>query len=99
MSETTLQGYRGIGRAVLEEHGVSIWSDVEMETSKGTFKGIILPRSETADDRHIVLKLSSGYNIGIAAESILKITERGRREAHYKIPEKVPSPSWRICAT
>ena len=88
MNDTTLQGYRGIGRAVLEQHGVSIWSVVEMETSKGAFKGIILPRSETADDRHIVLKLSSGYNIGIAAESILKITERGRREAHYKIPEK-----------
>jgi len=88
MSDKALQGYRGIGKDVLERHGVFVWSDVQMETTKGTFRGIVLPRSETADDRHIVLKLSSGYNVGIAADSISKITEHGRCEANYKIPEK-----------
>ncbi len=81
-------GYRGPGLAVLDHHGVSVWSEVELTTDGGSFKGIILPRSETADDRHIVLKLASGYNVGIAAESVIDITEHGRREAHYKIPEK-----------
>ncbi|MFH1417039.1 MAG: Glu-tRNA(Gln) amidotransferase subunit GatD, partial [Planctomycetota bacterium] len=72
----------------LDKFGVSVWSDVEVKTGDGGFKGIILPRSETADDKHIVLKLVSGYNVGVAADSITRITEHGRREAHYKIPEK-----------
>jgi len=88
MSEDPLKGYRGPGRRVLEEHGVAVWSDVDVESKRGRFRGLILPRSETADDRHVVLKLKSGYNIGVAADSITKMSEHGRREAHYKIPEK-----------
>ena len=59
-----------------------------METTGGPFRGLILPRSETADDRHIVLKLASGYNVGIDATSISQITAHGRREANYRIPHK-----------
>jgi glutamyl-tRNA(Gln) amidotransferase subunit D len=83
-----LKGYRGPGRAVLEKHGVGVWSDVELQSARGNFRGLILPRSETSDDRHIVLKIASGYNVGIAADTITAMRELGRREAHYKIPEK-----------
>jgi len=88
MSDNGRQEYRGVGRALLERFGVSVWSDVEVDTSRGHFRGIILPRSETADNEHVVLKLSSGYNVGIAVSAVQRITPRGRREAHYKIPEK-----------
>lgn len=88
MSNDKTSGYRGPGKAVLDRFGVGVWSDVEMETSTGRFIGLILPRSETADDKHIVLKIVSGYNIGVAANTISNITEKGRREVHYKIPEK-----------
>ncbi len=88
MTEQTLEGYRGVARGVLERHGVGVWSDVEIESGPGRFSGLILPRSETADDKHVVLKLASGYNIGIAADSITNIREQGRREVCYKIPEK-----------
>ncbi len=87
-SDEKVKGYRGIGRAVLERHGVGVWSDVEVDSSRGRFRGLILPRSETADDRHVVLKLRSGYNVGVAAETIINMVELGRREANYKIPEK-----------
>jgi glutamyl-tRNA(Gln) amidotransferase subunit D len=83
-----LKGYRGPGRALLQRFGVGVWSEVEIESARGHFRGLILPRSETADDRHIVLKLGSGYNVGIAADSVSAMREVGRREAHYKIPEK-----------
>ncbi len=82
------KGYRNPARAVLKENGVSVWSSVEMNTSRGVFKGLILPRSETADNKHIMLKLHNGYNIGIAVSTIQEIRELGRKEAHYKIPEK-----------
>ncbi len=32
--------------------------------------------------------MNSGYNVGISAESVRKIAVGGRKEAHYKIPEK-----------
>jgi glutamyl-tRNA(Gln) amidotransferase subunit D len=82
------KGYRDPALGILEENRVRVWSDVKMETSRGEFTGIILPRSETADARHIVMKLRNGYNIGIAVDTIQKITEASRKEAHYKIPEK-----------
>lgn len=87
-SDQAYKGYRGSALAVLRAFNAMIWSDVQLRTRHGSFTGIILPRSETADPDHIVLKLRSGYNIGIAAESVEAITVAGRKEAHYKIPEK-----------
>jgi glutamyl-tRNA(Gln) amidotransferase subunit D len=82
------RGYRGEALETLKAYDAQVWSDVEVVTDKGTFTGIVLPRSETADPHHIVLKLRSGYNIGIAAEGVTAIIVQGRKEAHYKIPEK-----------
>ncbi len=82
------KGYRGEALSLLKAHGVRVWSDAEVATTRGAFKGIILPRSETADDKHIVLKLRNGYNVGIAVATVTSIIEIGYKEAHYKIPEK-----------
>jgi len=82
------RGYRGPGREVLLRNGVRVWSEVTVATAEGDFQGLILPRSETSDDRHIVLKLASGYNVGLAADRIRAMVEVGRREANYKIPER-----------
>lgn len=82
------KGYKGKAKAKLIEQKVKVWSDVVVKTPKGSFKGIILPRSETADDRHIVLKLHNGYNVGINIRSIKNIKEVGYKKANYKIPEQ-----------
>jgi len=82
------KGYRGEALECLKRFEVGVWSDVEIDSTHGTFTGIILPRSETADDRHIVLKLRNGYNVGLAVDTIEGVKELGRKEAHYKIPEK-----------
>jgi glutamyl-tRNA(Gln) amidotransferase subunit D len=71
----------------MEETKVKVWSDVEIHTGDGVFRGIILPRVETADDWHIVLKMPNGYNIGIDVNRIVSIHELGYKEACYKIPE------------
>lgn len=82
------KGYSDPALRILKNNKVRVWSDVEMDTKRGKFSGIILPRSETSDPYHIVLKLGNGYNIGIAVDIIIKIKEISRKEAHYKIPEK-----------
>lgn len=87
-SNDNYRGYRGEALETLKTYNAQVWSDVEIKTPDGIFTGIVLPRSETADPLHVVLKLRSGYNIGVAAKSIEAITVQGRKEAHYKIPEK-----------
>jgi glutamyl-tRNA(Gln) amidotransferase subunit D len=87
MQDDVYKGYRGIARDTLAKFGVKVWSEVEIRSSKGLFRGVILPRSEIADDRHIVLKMWNGYNIGVAAEHVEAVRETGYKEAHYKIPE------------
>jgi glutamyl-tRNA(Gln) amidotransferase subunit D len=82
------KGYKGAARETLAGHNIRVWSETEVVTSRGLFKGIVLPRSENDDDRHIVLKLASGYNIGVAIDTVESMKEVGYREAHYKIPEK-----------
>jgi len=82
------KGYRGPALSTLKKFNASVWSDVEVKTGSGTYKGLILPRSETADEFHIVLKLPIGYNIGIAVEKVTDIKINGRKEANYKIPEQ-----------
>ncbi|MBD3851324.1 MAG: Glu-tRNA(Gln) amidotransferase subunit GatD [Acidobacteria bacterium] len=84
-----LRGYRGRARARLEELGVKVWSDVRLVNSAGSvFEGVILPRSGTFDDLHIVLKLKNGYNVGIHVDRVDSVEEVGYKEAVYKIPEK-----------
>lgn len=88
MSDDSYKGYRGEALGVLKNFNALVWSDVEIKTDTGNFKGIILPRSETSDAEHVVIKVRSGYNVGIAAKRIEDIKIEGRKEAHYKIPEK-----------
>jgi len=82
------KGYKGRALEVLKEWKMRVWSDSVVDTTRGVFEGIILPRSENDDDKHIVIKLITGYNVGIDIDTITGIKERGYKEAHYKIPEK-----------
>lgn len=82
------KGYRGTALGVLKNFDALVWSDVDITTTDGKYHGLILPRSETADDKHIVLKMPVGYNIGISAEKITSIKIKGRKEAKYQIPEQ-----------
>ncbi|HOZ08294.1 MAG TPA: Glu-tRNA(Gln) amidotransferase subunit GatD [candidate division Zixibacteria bacterium] len=88
MAEDILKGYRGAAREVLEKYRIRVWSQTEINTTRGGFAGILLPRSVNDDENHLVLKLATGYNIGIDVATILDMKESGYKEAHYKIPEK-----------
>ena len=84
-----LKGYKGLARQKLSQWGIRVWSDVIVTNDAGSvFEGVILPRSETFDDLHIVLKQPTGYNVGIHVDRVTQIKEVGYKEAIYKIPEK-----------
>lgn len=82
------RGYREPMRSLMEEQGVKVWSEITAQTTRGVFEGLILPRSETADADHLVLKLDSGYNIGLHYDTIQSMEATGYREAVYAIPER-----------
>lgn len=84
----TLKGYKGRAREVLRSFNIRVWSEAVINTTRGDFKGVILPRSENDDDAHIVLKLATGYNVGIAVDTIQDMKEYNFKEINYKIPER-----------
>ena len=65
MSADFFQGYKGRSLEVLKKFNVRVWGQAELNTTRGEFKGTILPRSVNDDDEHIVMKVITGYNIGI----------------------------------
>ncbi|MCE1189364.1 MAG: Glu-tRNA(Gln) amidotransferase subunit GatD [Ignavibacteria bacterium] len=88
MAEDIFQGYKGAALETLMKYNVRVWGQGEIETTRGKFTGTVLPRAENDDDKHIVLKISTGYNIGIDVDTITDMRETGYKKAVYKIPEK-----------
>ncbi len=88
MSEDFFQGYKGDALNVLKKFKTRVWGQTEIETTRGRFVGTVLPRSENDDDQHIVLKIPTGYNVGIDINTITTMKETGYKKANYKIPEK-----------
>ncbi len=70
MSE--FRGYTGKSLEFLKTNKISVGDSVKI-LSDLTYFGIIMPRYEHSDDNHMVLKLKSGYNIGLEIEKIQKI--------------------------
>ncbi|QLH10167.1 Glu-tRNA(Gln) amidotransferase subunit GatD [Nitrosarchaeum sp. AC2] len=70
MSE--FRGYAGKSLEFLKINKISVGDSVKILADL-TYLGIIMPRYEHSDDSHLVLKLKSGYNIGLEIEKIKKI--------------------------
>ena len=66
------RGYTGMSLTFLKKSNVKVGDSVKI-TEDLTYTGILMPRYEHTDDKHIVLKLKSGYNIGIEVNKIKKI--------------------------
>ncbi|RUA23905.1 MAG: Glu-tRNA(Gln) amidotransferase GatDE subunit D [Bacteroidetes bacterium] len=86
--EDIFQGYKGEALALLKKYKVRVWGTAIAETTRGKFEGTVLPRSENDDDQHIVMKIVTGYNIGIDVQTVTSMKETGYKKANYAIPEK-----------
>ena len=82
MSE--FRGYMGKSLEFLKTNKISVGDSVKILADL-TYSGIIMPRYEHSDDKHLVLKLKSGYNLGLEIEKIKKIEKISNSE---KIIEK-----------
>jgi len=66
------RGYKGNSLEFLKKNQIIIGDSVNILTDI-IYSGIIMPRYEHSDDKHIVLKLKSGYNIGLEISKINKV--------------------------
>lgn len=86
--------YKQISQDFLTQADVSIGDYVEVSKKDITYKGILLDRSEDSEDSYIVLKLDSGYNIGInIEESSIKLIEHGEKPKIGYDNEEIPKDS------
>lgn len=86
MSEYT--GYEGRSLEFLKSNNVSVGDSVKI-TADLTFLGIIMPRYEHSDDKHVVLKLNNGYNIGLELDKITKIEKISSSEKTVEPQPKI----------
>ena len=81
-------GYDGNSLEFLKTNKISIGDSVKI-LADITYSGIVMPRYEHSDDKHIVLKLKSGYNIGLEIAKIEKVEKN-------PTPEKIVEKSERV---
>ena len=75
-----LAGYRGRALEFLTKAKASIGDVLEVKTEWGMVTGTLVPRYQHADDGHVVLKLKSGYNIGLAVSKLRRASVKSKGE-------------------
>ena len=72
--------YKENSEKYIENYGLSIGDTIKVHKEDITYTGILLDRPEDADDGYLVIKLSSGYNIGVAIEgTTAELIEKGEK--------------------
>jgi len=83
-----LKGYKGRRGRGSPSSGPRLERRPARNDAGSVFEGVVLPRSETLDDEHVVIKLKTGYNVGLHVDRVRTMTEVGYKEAVYKIPRR-----------
>lgn len=65
-------GYHGRAARYMREWGAGVGDRLEIVWG-ATHSGILMPRYHHSDDAHIVIKLDSGYNVGIPVQGITDV--------------------------
>lgn len=89
MLSEELAGYKGHALKILQEAGVGIGDLIRIIKNGEVYEGSLMPRYELAEAGYIVVKLKSGYNIGVKVTPSMKIE---RIKGGVK-PSFIPPPS------
>jgi glutamyl-tRNA(Gln) amidotransferase subunit D len=71
-------GYKGEALEAIKKAQAEIGDMVRVTENEEVYEGILIPRSEYGDEKHIVVKLKSGYNVGILITPNTKIQKIGK---------------------
>ena len=87
--EKELPGYKGEALIAIRKTEAETGDLVRITKNSQVFEGILIPRSEYGDNKHIVIKLKSGYNIGVR---ITPNTQIERIKKGTKLSFALPQP-------
>jgi len=60
-----MYGYRGEVLRLLKTASINVGDRIRVNKAGLVYEGILMPRTELGDPNHLVVKLDSGYNIGV----------------------------------
>jgi glutamyl-tRNA(Gln) amidotransferase subunit D len=92
MSQEDLSGYIGLSYELLSRVGAKVGDQIRLELSRRegqeAVEGLLMPRYRTGNEEdYIVLKLKTGYNVGVRVDSSTKISILGKGQApHFTRP-------------
>ncbi len=88
LSMEDLPGYKGDSLRFLRKAGASVGDVIEVKTEWGSVSGTLVPRYLYGDGEHIVLKLKSGYNVGLSLGGLqeAKVVSRGEKPSFTALP-------------
>lgn len=78
MSEKEFSGYKGKALEAIKKAEAEIGDMIRILKANEAFEGILIPRSEYGDEKHVVIKLKNGYNIGVGITPDTKIEKIGK---------------------
>jgi glutamyl-tRNA(Gln) amidotransferase subunit D len=70
-------GYSGEALNILRKAAAEIGDRIRVSNKGRVYEGILIPRSEYGDEKHVVIKLKSGYNIGVRVDAHTVIEKIG----------------------
>ncbi len=76
--EEEFSGYKGKTLEAIKRAEAEIGDIIRVTKNEEVYEGILIPRSEYDDEKHLVIKLKSGYNIGIRITPNTKIQKTGK---------------------
>jgi glutamyl-tRNA(Gln) amidotransferase subunit D len=83
-------GYRGEALRAIKKAGAEIGDMIRISKRDQVFEGILIPRSEYGDERHVVIKLKNGYNIGVETTADTAIERLGKGTKPTFAPPPLP---------
>jgi len=83
-------GYRGQALKFLKKAGAEIGDVIRVTKNGEKWEGILIPRSEFGDEKHIILKLKSGYNVGVRIDSTAQVMKLGEGVKPAFTPPPLP---------
>jgi len=86
MSE--FRGYEKKSLAFLKDNKIKVGDSVKIKSDL-TYSGMLMPRYENTDDEHIVLKLKSGYNVGLEISKIKSVELISEKESKIETKTKL----------
>lgn len=95
MSEIEHSGYKGAALKALKSCDCEVGDIIRVTSKDKTYVGILIPRPELGEGTVVIVKIKSGYNIGIRVTPEVKVEKvgKGAKPAFASPPQPKQNPN------